>query len=286
MKLIIDSGSTKSDWCFLNGDDVVLSVTSQGINPFHQNRDGICSIIDEELIPSIEIIDINDVKDVFFYGAGCATDAVCVEIKEILSFYFSGALIFVASDMLGAARALCGNKDGIACVLGTGSNSCIYDGKVIVDQIPSLGYILGDEGSSSALGKRLLSDCLKRQLPESVSNEFLERYNLSMDIILENVYRKPVPNRYIANFTPFLFEKKLIPDIHDLLIHCFTDFFKRNVVNYHRPWLPVNFVGSIASNFSDELIETAESLGMKTGMFLKSPIEGLVRYHCNKINSL
>lgn len=282
MKLIIDSGSTKSDWCFQNRGEIVLCVTSQGINPFHQNRDVICSIIDAELIPNIEIIDIKDVKDVYFYGAGCATEAVCNEVKEILSSYFPEASISVASDMLGAARALCGHKDGIACVLGTGSNSCVYDGNVIVDQIPSLGYILGDEGSSSALGKRLLSDCLKRQLSESVRNDFFERYNLSMDIILENIYRKPMPNRYIANFTPFLFEKKHIPEIHDLLINCFTDFFKRNVLNYHRPWLPVNFVGSIASNFSDELIETAESLGMKTGIFLKSPIEGLVRYNCNK----
>ena len=282
MILIIDSGSTKSDWCFLKGEDIALCVTTQGINPFHQDRDEICSIIDAELIPAIEKNIVKEIKEVFFYGAGCATEAVCVEIKEILSAYFPAASVYVASDMLGAARALCGNKEGIACVLGTGSNSCVYDGKNIVDQIPSLGYILGDEGSSSALGKRLLSDCLKRQLPESVSNEFLERYNLSMNIILENVYRKPLPNRYIASFTPFLFEKKNIPEIHDLLINCFVDFFKRNVINYHRPWLPVNFVGSIASNFSDELIETAESLGMKTVVFLKSPMDGLICYHCKK----
>ena len=180
---------------------------------------------------------------------------------------------------MGAARALCGHAEGVACVLGTGSNSCLFDGKDIVDQVPSLGYILGDEGSSAALGRRLISDCLKRQLPESVSQEFMQRYSLTKDIIIENVYRKPLPSRYIAGFSPFLYEKRSIPEVHKLIIQCFSEFFTRNVINYHKPWLPVHFVGSLANSFSAELTETAESLGMTIGKIEASPMGGLVEYH-------
>jgi len=181
--------------------------------------------------------------------------------------------------MLGAARALCGHSEGIACVLGTGSNSCLYNGKEIVDQVPSLGYILGDEGSSAAIGRRLISDCLKRQLPETVSREFMERYSLTKEIIIENVYRKSLPNRYIAGFAPFVYEKRSIPEVHKMLIQCFSEFFTRNVINYHKPWLPVHFVGSLANSFADELKETADSLGMTIGKIMTSPMSGLIEYH-------
>jgi N-acetylglucosamine kinase-like BadF-type ATPase len=167
----------------------------------------------------------------------------------------------------------------VACVLGTGSNSCLYNGSEIIDQVPSLGYILGDEGSSTALGRRLISDCLKRQLPESVSREFMERYSLTKEIIIENVYRKPLPNRYIAGFAPFLHEKRNVPEVHKLLIQCFSEFFTRNVMNYHKPWLPVHFIGSLANSFSAELTETADSLGMTIGKIMASPLESLVEYH-------
>ena len=181
--------------------------------------------------------------------------------------------------MLGAARALCGHAEGVACVLGTGSNSCLYNGKEIVDQVPSLGYILGDEGSSAALGRRLIGDCLKRQLPEAVSREFLERYSLTKESIIESVYRKPLPNRFIAGFSPFVYEKRAVPEVHKMIIQCFSEFFTRNVINYHKPWLPVHFVGSLAGSFADELKETADSLGMTIGKIETSPMNGLVDYH-------
>ena len=279
MKLAVDSGSTKTDWGFFNTMQDLRILKTQGLNPCHQPIDEIRRIIENELIKNIQGIDPGSVSEVFYYGAGCATETICAQMAAILSEFFPKAAISVDSDMLGAARALCGHAEGVACVLGTGSNSCLFDGKNIVDQVPSLGYILGDEGSSAALGRRLISDCLKRQLPESVSQEFMQRYSLTKDIIIENVYRKPLPSRYIAGFSPFLYEKRSIPEVHKLIIQCFSEFFTRNVINYHKPWLPVHFVGSLANSFSAELTETAESLGMTIGKIETSPMGGLVEYH-------
>ena len=279
MKLAVDSGSTKTDWGFFNTMQDLRILKTQGLNPCHQPIDEIRRIIENELIKNIQGIDPGSVSEVFYYGAGCATETICAQMAAILSEFFPKAAISVDSDMLGAARALCGHAEGVACVLGTGSNSCLFDGKDIVDQVPSLGYILGDEGSSAALGRRLISDCLKRQLPESVSQEFMQRYSLTKDIIIENVYRKPLPSRYIAGFSPFLYEKRSIPEVHKLIIQCFSEFFTRNVINYHKPWLPVHFVGSLANSVSAELTETAESLGMTIGKIETSPMGGLVEYH-------
>ena len=283
MILIADSGSTKTDWCVCNGTDKQCIVNTQGINPYHQSIDDIKTIICTEFIPQIANISKESITEIYYYGAGCATEIKCNIIKDILAEHFTNARINVASDLLGAARALCKNSEGIACVIGTGSNSCLYDGKNIADNIPSLGYILGDEGSSVALGRRLLSDCFKRQIPANVANEFMAEYNLSMESTLDSIYKKPLANRYMAQFTPFIAKHREIPQVHNILISCFTDFFKRNVIAYHKPWLPVHFVGSVATVFSEELIETANSLGMKTGQFIQNPIDGIVSYHTSII---
>ncbi|MBP5691372.1 MAG: ATPase [Bacteroidaceae bacterium] len=279
MKLVVDSGSTKTDWGFFNTAYDLKSVKTQGINPCHQSVEAISTIIKSELLPNTTGIDLNTVNEVYYYGAGCATESICVQMAGILKEFFPNAVIAVDSDMLGAARALCGRSEGVACVLGTGSNSCMYNGKEIVDQVPSLGYILGDEGSSAAIGRRLIGDCLKRQLPEAVCNEFMERYQLTKEIIIENVYRQPLPNRYIAGFAPFVYEKRAVPEVHKLIIQCFSEFFTRNVISYHKPWMPVHFVGSLADNFADELKETAEALGMTIGKIETSPMRGLIDYH-------
>ncbi|MBQ0095497.1 MAG: ATPase [Bacteroidetes bacterium] len=279
MKLTVDSGSTKTDWGFFDTPDNLKTYGTQGINPCHQSEVEIRSIIDSELVTKATGTDFGTITEVHYYGAGCATAEICSQMAGILAAFFPNAAISVESDMLGAARALCGNSEGVACVLGTGSNSCLYNGREIVDQVPSLGYILGDEGSSAALGRRLISDCLKRQLPESVCREFLSKYGLDKDTIIENVYRKPMANRYIAGFAPFLYEKRSISEVHKIIIQCFSEFFTRNVINYHRPWLPVHFVGSLADNFAAELAETADSLGMTIGKIVASPLEGLVQYH-------
>lgn len=284
MILIADSGSTKTDWCICDDNREYTIVNTQGINPYHQSVENIKEIICNEFLTRMTDFTLTSVSHIYYYGAGCATKAKCDIIKEILAEHFTTADIYVASDLLGAARALCNNHEGIACVMGTGSNSCLYDGKNIIDNIPSLGYILGDEGSSVALGRRLLSDCLKRQLPQTVIDEFLAEYNLTMEIILDNVYKQPLANRYMAQFTPFISKHRDIPQIHEMIISCFTDFFKRNVIAYHKPWLPVHFIGSIAVAFSEELAETAQSLGMRAGEFIQSPMTGLLNYHYNQFN--
>ncbi len=279
MKLVVDSGSTKTDWGFFSTLYDLKTVKTQGINPCHQSEEEIRTIISSELLPNTQNIDLAAVTEVYYYGAGCATQSICAQMAGILSEFFKSAAITVDSDMLGAARALCGRAEGVACVLGTGSNSCLYNGKEIVDQVPSLGYILGDEGSSAALGRRLIGDCLKRQLPEAVSREFMERYSLTKESIIESVYRKPLPNRFIAGFAPFVYDKRAVPEVHKLIIQCFQEFFTRNVISYHKPWLPVHFVGSLADSFADELRETADSLGMTIGKIEISPMSGLVDYH-------
>ena len=279
MKLVVDSGSTKTDWGFFSTVYDLKAVKTQGINPCHQSEEEIRNIIRNELLPNTQNLDLAAITEVFYYGAGCATQSICEQMAGILSEFFNDAAITVDSDMLGAARALCGRAEGVACVLGTGSNSCLYNGKEIVDQVPSLGYILGDEGSSAALGRRLIGDCLKRQLPEAVSREFLERYSLTKESIIESVYRKPLPNRFIAGFAPFVYDKRAVPEVHKMIIQCFQEFFTRNVINYHKPWLPVHFVGSLANSFAEELRETADSLGMTIGKIEASPMSGLVDYH-------
>ena len=176
---------------------------------------------------------------------------------------------------------MCGHEEGIACILGTGSNSCLYDGKNIVDNTPSMGYILGDEGSGAHLGRQLVSDCIKKQLPKAIREQFLQQYNLDVATILERVYHTPLPNRWLASLTPFIQENKKNAEIHIMLKHCFTQFFQRNVMVYRRSWLPIHISGGIGINFSEEIRETAESLGLSVGNIVESPMEGLIKYHSN-----
>lgn len=285
MILIADSGSTKTDWCLCDNGLVIQHIQTQGINPYHQSGEVIEQVLIDELLPQLTLQDDASAPNgkssfaVIFYGAGCANATACKRVEEAIEKVLGITDITVYSDLLGAARALCGHEEGIACVLGTGSNSCLYDGKKIVSNIPPLGYILGDEGSSAVLGRRLVGDCLKNQLPEALRAEFLAEYGLTQEIILEKVYRQPLANRFLASLTPFLSKHRDVPEVHALLVDSFTDFFVRNVKQYRRPWLPAHFVGSIANVFSKELKEAAESLGMELGTILQSPMEGLVKYH-------
>ena len=286
MILIADSGSTKTDWCLCDNSTIIQSIQTQGINPYHQTEEAIEQVLAEELFPQLvaqssSLAAQGSSLSVIFYGSGCANETACNRVKEAIHKTLGTTDITIHSDLLGAARALCGHDEGIACVLGTGSNSCLYNGKEIIANVPPLGYILGDEGSSAVLGRRLVGDCLKNQLPEAIRNEFLSEYGLTQEIILEKVYRQPLANRFLASLTPFLSKHRDVPEIHHLLVDSFIDFFVRNVKQYRRPWLPIHFVGSIANAFSTELKEAAESLGMELGSILKSPMEGLVKFHCS-----
>ena len=295
MYLIADSGSTKTDWCLCNQGAVLQNIQTQGINPYHQTEEAIEEVLREELLPQLTTTPHTThytqnttpyTLHIIFYGSGCANATACNRIKEALNKVLGTKDITVHSDLLGAARALCGHEEGIACVLGTGSNSCLYNGKEITANTPPLGYILGDEGSSAVLGRRLVGDCLKNQLPEAIRDEFLAEYNLTSEIILEKVYRQPLANRFLASLTPFLSKHREVPEVHKLLVESFTDFFVRNVKQYRRPWLPIHFVGSIANAFSSELKEAAESLGMELGTIMRSPMEGLIKYHTGVVCSV
>ena len=285
MFLIADSGSTKTDWCLCNKGTAILRIQTQGINPYHQSEEAIEQVLTNELLPQLSqqaedsAIKITKSLHVIFYGAGCANDNACNRVKEAIHKVIGVNDVTIHSDLLGAARALCGHEEGIACVLGTGSNSCLYNGKEIVANIPPLGYILGDEGSSAVLGRRLVGDCLKNQLPEALREEFLAEYGLTQEIILEKVYRQPLANRFLASLTPFLSKHREVPEVHKILVESFVDFFVRNVKQYRHPWLPIHFVGSIANAFSSEVKEAAESLGMELGTIMQSPMEGLIKYH-------
>ncbi len=285
MHLIADSGSTKTDWCLCNGSAILCNIQTQGINPYHQTEEAIEQVLFEELLPKLRDKTANSPGSqlkIIYYGAGCANETACNRIKEAIRKTLGATDITVYSDLLGAARALCGHEEGIACVLGTGSNSCLYNGKDIIANTPPLGYILGDEGSSAVLGRRLVGDCLKNQLPETIREEFLAEYQLTPEIILEKVYRQPLANRFLASLAPFLSKHKEVPEIHKLLVESFVDFFVRNVKQYRRPWLPIHFVGSIANAFSSELKVAAESLGMELGTIMQSPMEGLIKYHAEE----
>lgn len=276
MILIADSGSTKTDWVLCDKDTVVTRVRTQGFNPTLQESEAIHDILSQELAGKI---DTEAPNAIYFYGAGCAYDEANKRIRNALEKIFTTKNIEINSDLLAAARAMCGHDEGIACILGTGSNSCLFDGEKITENTPSLGYILGDEGSGAFLGRQLISNCLKRQLSDTICDKFLKQYNLSIATILESVYHRPLPNRYLAGFVPFLAENRKNSEIHSLLIHCFRLFFQRNTMVYRRSWLPIHIVGGVGLAFANELKETAESLGLSIGNIVESPMNGLIEYH-------
>lgn len=275
MILIADSGSTKTDWCYGSGTDDCKLIQTEGINPVHQPEETIRTIIEKGLIPQLPAS--GRCTAIHFYGAGCIpthTDG----IRHILEENFPFADVSVESDLLGAARALCKNRKGIACILGTGSNSCLYDGKKITHNISPLGYILGDEGSGAYLGKRFIGDCLKGQLPEVLKQGLLENLKMTPTDIIDRVYRQPQANRFLAGITPYIYSHKEMEPVHRFLTDCFKEFFKRNVLLYPEI-LPVSFAGSVAWIFKDEIMEAAHAYNLPMGLFIKKPIDELTRYH-------
>jgi N-acetylglucosamine kinase-like BadF-type ATPase len=286
MILIADSGSTKTAWCLLHEHHAKLIMT-QGINPFQLDEADMAAVIQKELLPQLEMygqsIQLDDIVErigeIFFYGAGCTKEKAPVVATAIRTVMNNKARINVLSDMLGAARALCADRPGIVCILGTGSNSCYYDGEEIVDNVSPLGFILGDEGSGAYMGKRLVGNCLKRQFSEETCMLFEQETKLDPQTIIQKVYREPMPSRFLASLSPFCARHRDIPEIHDFIIDCFTQFFMRNVNLYNCPELPVCFTGSVAWFYQNELRETADKLGFKMGEVLQAPMAGLIKYH-------
>lgn len=280
-KLIADAGSSKVDWVVLSDGKVESQITSDGINALLAEADVIDKCF-REVKQSLG--DADGFSEIHYYGAGCATPRVCNRLQEIISDVWKSDSITVTSDLLGAARALFGHDKGIACILGTGSNSCLYNGKDIEVNVPSLGYVLGDEGSGAALGKRLVSDTFKKHLPESVRERFLAEYQLTLPDILDKVYRNPSPNKFLASLVPFIKKNIWNPYLYSLVHEEFSTFIKRNVAMYPGAhFLPVSFIGSIAVVFEDILRDAASGQGYKVSKITKNPISGLLDYHSKDI---
>lgn len=277
MILIADGGSTKTDWRLIKEGREYKQVQTPGFNPYLVGSDEIEAILWKELQP---YIDNNAVSSVYYYGAGCSTPVKNMIVETAFEKIFPNARIHISHDLLAAAHALCGDKEGIAAILGTGSNSCFYDGKDITDGIFSLGYFFGDEGSGAYLGKQLLTAYLHKELPEDVEQRFREEYSMSLESILDAVYTKPAPSRFLASFSRFINNNRNHPYIYSLLTEAFRLFYKYQVCCYARhKEVPVHFVGSVAYHYKDILTEVGLEFGIKTGKFIKAPIDGLVEYH-------
>jgi N-acetylglucosamine kinase-like BadF-type ATPase len=275
--LIADSGSTKTDWLLVRGGSLIRSTSAKGLNPYFQSCEEIRNEM-ERLLTSEMMKDMT-VDAVYFYGAGCVFDRADV-VRSALSSCLSCAEIHVYSDLLAAAHSTCGRRAGIACIMGTGSNSCFYDGHAIVKNIPPLGFILGDEGSGAMLGRMLASDVLKGIISAPLRDAFFERFRMTQADILDQVYQKPCPNRFLASLSPFLHDHSEEPEIRRIVSDAFRSFLTRNVMRYDCENYPVNFVGSIAARYEAILRETASALGLpRVGEIAESPAGGLIRYY-------
>lgn len=268
--LIADSGSTKTDWAFMD-----QRVQTQGINPFHQDEDTIRSILKEELLPQLTS-DITHLTSILFYGSGVRPELE-EKMRRLLQEVFPQAEHIEAhGDLLGAARALCGHQEGIACILGTGANSCLYDGERIVENTPPMGYILGDEGSGAVLGVKFLNALYKNRLSNDVRAAFEAYEEMSMAQVIERVYRQPMANRWLASLSTFIHQQIENPQIEQLVIDNFRDFIQRNIAPYQRRDLPINAVGSIAFYYQQQLEKAVKAEGYTLGKIVRSPLDALV----------
>ena len=288
MILLADSGSTKVHWCLVTASGQFSDVFTDGINPLFQTSDAMRNSICNQLLPQISsLLWAGTLTHVFFYGAGCTPEKK-VFVKKALESVFKKAEVHVESDMLGAARGLLGRNAGVACILGTGSGSCFYNGETIEWAVPSLGYILGDEGSAAVLGKRLVGDLLKNQMGDDLKEAFLREYETSMADIIEKVYRQPFPNRFLAKLSKFCADHIEDERIHALVYDHFVQFIRRNLKQYFakndkkvndQMVNGVGFVGSIAYYYKPVLEEAMQAEGLPLGTILKDPIEGMKEYH-------
>ena len=278
MILVADSGSTKTSWALSGSspDSVAVRIETQGINPFHQDAGEIEHVVRSELLPRLDVA--GDV-DVYFYGSGCT-----IEQEPAMESVLRRAIpmcgkVEAHGDLLGAARALCGREAGIACILGTGSNSCYYDGRDIAMNVPALGYILGDEGSGAVLGRMFMNALFKGGLPETIRQKYLAESGLTMADVIRRVYREPLANRFLASVSPFIHANIGEPELKELVKNNFRSFFRSNILYYGHVGEPLGFVGSMAYYYKDLLTDVASEYGFNELKIIKNPLEGLLLYH-------
>ncbi|HEX5669819.1 MAG TPA: N-acetylglucosamine kinase [Chitinophagaceae bacterium] len=276
IKLIADSGSTKAEWCII-GKGRNKTIFTDGISPYFLNTTQIIALLRQQLMPHLNKITI---EEVYFYGTGNKNPDNRKSVLKALRTLFPGTHIEVDHDLMGAARALCGKEKGVACILGTGSNSCFFNGRKIVKNSPGLGYVLGDEGSGAYLGRKVLQYYLYNTFDEDLRSRFDAKYVTNPSEILDNVYKKPLPNKYLASFALFLAENRGHYMIENIIEDGFNDFFFNHIYKYRESWTyPIHFVGGVAYGFRDVLQEMAAGYELEIGKILKNPMEGLVEFH-------
>jgi N-acetylglucosamine kinase-like BadF-type ATPase len=276
VKLIADCGATKGEWHVTDGKKSATVIT-QGISPYFLDTNQIVALLEAELKPDIKKW---EVEEVYYYGTGCANPNNAKSVKKALHKVFPGAKAEVNHDLMAAARALCGREKGIACILGTGSNSCYFDGRRIVKNSPGIGYVLGDEGSGAYLGRKVLQYYLYNTFDEELRARFDAAYVTNTAEILESVYKKPLPNRYLAGFARFLADNRGHYMIENIVEDGLNDFFFNHLCKYRETWThPVHFTGGIAFGFKDVLQQLCDSYEFELGNVMQNPMPGLIRFH-------
>ena len=279
MVLIADSGATKTDWVVLDTGTGHRQIATQGIHPLFQTEDDMARIVATELLPALGA---GPVDELHFYGAGCLPHTLPTVERALRRHLTVTGTVEVCSDLLAAARALCGRQPGIACILGTGSNSCFYDGKIIVKNVKAGGYILGDEGSGAYLGKMLVRALFKGKMPAHLLQAFQKEYQLDLPTVIERTYRTPMANRFLASLTPFLHLYRTEKEIHELLCNAFDDFIFFNLESYRTKSNKVSFIGSIAFYFQEELDSCLKNRGFQMERVIRDPMDGLLEYYLIK----
>jgi N-acetylglucosamine kinase-like BadF-type ATPase len=281
MVIIADSGGSKIDWRLLKKDGSIAQANSPGFNPYYQPIDDLKRITEDALLPQVQ----EEVTKIFYYGTGVSSEKNQFTIQSTFAKYFPQATIEIGWDLLAAARALCGDEPGIACILGTGSNSCLYDGSKIIDNVANLGWILADEGSGTALGKKLVFDYFRNEMPEAIAKHFQQRFPWTREEVLERVYQHEKPSAFLASFAKFIFQHLKDPYCYKLVYNSFTEFYVNNVMKYENyKNLKVHFTGSIAFYFSDVLRQVANDKGITVKNILEGPIAGLTLFHQKDLN--
>lgn len=279
--LIADSGATKTEWCLKRGNETKI-IKTEGLNPYYHTLDSISEVVKADLLSEIEG---EEVRDIYFYGAGCDSEEKSTIVEEALQQNFDKSSVHVFHDLLGAARACFFNSPGIACILGTGSNSCLYDGAKIVEHIPSLAFILGDEGSAGYFGKKLINKYFRFELPEELRKDLEKNYNMSLDYITKGLYDNPQKSRFIASYGSFLGEHSDHPYIKEMLYEGFENFITRIIMKYtNAKHYEVRFIGSVAYAYQEMIKEILEENGMKAGLFIRNPMARLVEFHTIEVH--